>query len=248
MQIKPKFTEKCLLFKKHLFCVLFKQYVMATFNLNDTFNFLVDLRFNNTREWFKDNESRYKQAKTQFDLFIDELIPAIKMMDASIEVESAKECTFRIFRDVRFSKNKDPYKTNMGAFVSKGGRKSRFGGYYIHFEPDASFLGGGIYMPEPPVLSSIRQGIYNDPQPLISVLQDNEFIKTYGGLMDEKLKTPPKGFDKTFEHIDLLKYKHYAVGHNVDNSFWFTDGVVEQTIEMFRPLDRLNGVVNRYIE
>ncbi|HAQ37382.1 MAG TPA: TIGR02453 family protein [Saprospirales bacterium] len=220
---------------------------MATFNLNDTFNFLVDLRFNNTREWFKDNESRYKQAKAQFDLFIDELIPAIKMMDPSIDVESAKECTFRIFRDVRFSKNKEPYKTNMGAFVAKGGRKSRFGGYYIHFEPDASFLGGGIYMPEPSVLSSIRQGIYNNAQPLISVLHDQEFIETYGSLMDEKLKTPPKGFDKSYEHIDLLKYKHYAVGHNVDNSFWFKENIVELTMEKFGPLYQLNTIVNQYI-
>ena len=220
---------------------------MTKINLQESLNFLIDLKFNNTREWFKDNEVRYKLAKEQFDLFIDLLIPVVKQLDNSIDVQSSKECTFRIFRDVRFSKNKEPYKTNMGAFIAKGGRKSRFGGYYVHFEPDASFIGGGVYMPEPPVLNAIRQGIYHDPKPLYNLLNDPAFKSVYGHLMDEKLKTPPKGFDKDFEYIDLLKYKHYAVGHDVDNDYWFTNDVVEQTIEMFRPLYRLNGVINGYI-
>ncbi len=221
---------------------------MAITDLKESFHFLVDLRFNNTREWFKDNESRYKLAKAQFEHFIDLLIPEITSMDSTIDVQNAKECTFRIFRDVRFSKNKEPYKTNMGAFIARGGRKSRFGGYYVHFEPDASFIGGGVYMPEPPVLNAIRQGIYNDPKPLFQLLNDPEFKTVYGHLMEEdKLKSPPKGFDKDFEYIDLLKYKHYAVGHNVDNEFWFSGDVVQQTIEVFRPLYRLNTVINRYI-
>lgn len=220
---------------------------MTKTNLQESLNFLIDLKFNNTRDWFRDNEARYKLAKEQFDLFIDLLIPAVKRLDNSIDVQSSKECTFRIFRDVRFSKNKEPYKTNMGAFIARGGRKSRFGGYYVHFEPDASFLGGGVYMPEPPVLNAIRQGIYNDPGPLNRLLNVPSFKDIYGQLMDERLKTPPKGFDKDFEFIDLLKYKHYAVGHEVDNSYWFSDNVVEQTIETFRPLYALNTLVNGYI-
>lgn len=221
---------------------------MIKTNLQESLNFLIDLKFNNTREWFRDNEARYKLAKEQFDLFIDLLIPAVKQLDNSIDVQSSKECTFRIFRDVRFSKNKEPYKTNMGAFIARGGRKSRFGGYYVHFEPDSSFIGGGVYMPEPPVLNAIRQGILNDPKSLFQLLNDPEFKAVYGHLMeDDKLKTPPKGFDKDFEYIDLLKYKHYAVGHEVENSYWFSDNVVEQTIETFRPLYALNTLVNGYI-
>jgi len=131
-------------------------------NLQITMDFLFQLRGNNNREWFNSNKDLYNEAKNEFEGFVNILIPTTKSIDSEIDVVSAKECTFRIFRDVRFSKNKSPYKINFGAYISKGGRKNPFAGYYIHLQPGESFVGGGIYMPESKYLKAIRKKIYEN--------------------------------------------------------------------------------------
>ncbi|MBN2571813.1 MAG: DUF2461 domain-containing protein, partial [Ignavibacteriales bacterium] len=125
-------------------------------------SFLTDLGKNNNKVWFQTNNENYQYAKAKFEEFIDILIPMLKEVDNDIDVESSKECIFRIFRDVRFFKNKSPYKTNFGAFIAEGGRKSKHAGYYLHVEPNKSFIGGGIYMPSPEILIAIRTHIYEN--------------------------------------------------------------------------------------
>jgi uncharacterized protein (TIGR02453 family) len=114
-----------------------------------TIHFLADLKVNNNRDWFNANRIRYENSRSEYFAFVNQLIAGIKHFDHSIGTLEAKECTFRINRDIRFSPNKEPYKTNMGAYMARGGRKSPYAGYYFHLEPGASFVSGGIYMAPP---------------------------------------------------------------------------------------------------
>lgn len=216
--------------------------------LKKIFEFLIDLKFNNNRTWFKENNDRYQNAKLEFEQFIELLLPRLKQIDKGIDVLSAKECMFRIFRDVRFSKNKEPYKTNFGAFVAKGGRKSPYAGYYIHFEPDNSFIGGGIYMPQPPVLKSLRTEIFENTEEYKRIINNSKFKKIFPEIYGEPLKTAPKGFPKDFADIDLLKNKHFAVTHKVNNSFWYENGVIDNIANICKVQYNFNLFFNRVIE
>ena len=151
--------------------------------MQHSINFLKKLKTNNTKEWFEKNKNTYLQAKEEFETLVDKLIKGLVKADKLISPElKAKDCTFRIYKDVRFSKDKSPYKTNMGASINPGGKKSLLAGYYLHMEPGGSFLAGGVYMPQPDQLSAIRQEIDYNPKPLHSVLKSASFKKFFKGL------------------------------------------------------------------
>lgn len=213
-------------------------------DLKQSFDFLVDLSFNNDRIWFNNNKDKYQNALAEFEGFINKLILNIKEFDDSVDVSNAKECMFRIYKDVRFSANKDPYKTNFGAFVVKGGRKSPFAGYYIHFEPDKSFVGGGIYMPMPDVLLKLRTHVLNNSEEFKKIIFNKKFTDTFGSLMDEKLKTAPKGFPKDHPDINLAYYKSYAIGHEIDNEDWFDESINDKIIDIFKTQFKFNRFLN----
>ena len=216
-------------------------------SLQNSLEFLMELQVNNDRNWFKENEKKYKAAKASYEEFIDQLIPELKKMDKTIDVENAKSCMFRIFRDVRFSKNKEPYKTNFGAFIAKGGRKSSFAGYYLHMQPEESFLGGGIYMPPPNILKAIRTAIFNNPSEYKSLIDAQEFSGSFDMFHGDRLKTAPKGFPKDWPDIELLRNKHYAVSHRVDNEFWVKGNPVEKAVEIFNNQYALNSYLNAIV-
>lgn len=212
--------------------------------MKDILNFLKELKENNTREWFNENKKVYESAKDQFEEFVNLLIMKIKEFDSSIDVSSAKDCTFRIYRDVRFSKNKEPYKTNMGAYIAKGGRKSEYAGYYIHMEPGTSFAGGGIYMPQPKVLKAIREDIYNDAETFKNIINDTEFKAMFPELYGEKLKTAPKGFPKDFPDIDLLNFKSYTVTKAITEKEILSDSFLDTLMKIFKTQKPLNDYLN----
>ena len=160
---------------------------------------------------------------------------------------SAKECTFRIFRDVRFSKNKLPYKTNFGAYIAKGGRKSPFAGFYVHIEPTDSFVGGGVYMPESKYLKAIRTGIFEDVEAYKTIINSAEFKKYFDGVYGEKLKSAPRDFPKEFSDIELLKNKHYAVVHQVSDAFWTSENLFDNLSQIFEIQFRFNAFLNKAI-
>ena len=127
-----------------------------------TLKFLKDLKKNNNKPWFDAHRKEYEAAKIDFATFIQAVIDKHSKSDPTIKSTVAKDCMFRINRDVRFSKDKSPYKTNMGAYINRGGKKSVFAGYYFHCEPGQCFVGGGLWMPMPPELNKVRQEIdYN---------------------------------------------------------------------------------------
>ncbi len=216
-------------------------------DLHGIIDFLGKLKTNNNREWFQANKSLYEDARGEFEQCIAILIPVIRGIDPGVDVVSPKECLFRIFRDVRFSKDKSPYKTNFGAFIARGGRKSPYAGYYVHIEPGGSFVGGGAYMPESPYLKAIRNEIFENVEAYKAIIQAEPFRNYFGGMFGEKLKTAPKGFPKEFPDIDLLKNKHYAVTHRVEDEFWFSDNLIDELTEIFSALYVLNRFLNNAI-
>jgi len=210
------------------------------------FQFLDELASNNDRDWFTANKGRYQLAKEQFDNFINQLIPAIRSFDPLIDLITAKDCTFRIYRDVRFSRDKSPYKTNMGAYISRGGKGSPFAGYYVHLQPGESFLAGGVYMPEAEVLKKIREEIYYKAEDFKSIIHDRTFVKTFNEIDDpSKLSRPPKGFPVDFPDIELLKFKSYAVMHHVDDKRVLQDDYLDYAVNIFKVLYPLNNFFNQ---
>lgn len=204
---------------------------------NQLFEFLSTLKENNTREWFHANKKAYETARKEADIFISGIIPEIIKLDPLVGSPLLKECGFRINRDIRFSNDKSPYKTNMGYFIAKGGRKSIFPGYYLHFEPGASMIAGGIYMPQPDVLKKIRNEVYFNAPEFNNILNEPIFKKNFGVLDDfDKLKKAPAGFPPDFEFVDLLKYRSYTVIHSVTDKAVIDTDFKQYAVEIFRSM------------
>ena len=159
-----------------------------------------------------------------------------------------KDCMFRIYRDIRFSKDKSPYKTNFGTFIAKGGRKSMRPGYYFHIQPGESFAGGGVYMPAAEPLKAIRNYIAENPNEFLQITEDKEFKKFYPRLYDDQLKTAPMGFPKDHEFIHLLKYKSYVFSTHVSDNLLKGDNLLNYIVEAFRQLQRFNYFLNRAVD
>jgi uncharacterized protein (TIGR02453 family) len=208
-------------------------------------DFLVRLKDNNNREWFNENKETYLEAKGLFEQFINELIPSIRSFDPTIDMITAKDCTFRIYRDVRFSKDKSPYKTNMGAYIVRGGKGSPHPGYYIHVEPGQSFLAGGVYMPPGDVLKKVREEVMYNFESFVKIISDKSFKETFGDMDDEnKLVNPPKGFPKDFEGIDFLKFKSYVVMHPVSDELLTKDDFLAYSTDVFKKFFPLKDFLN----
>ncbi len=206
--------------------------------METTLHFLKKLKINNNREWFDSNKTEYLASKEIFEEFVSELIKGINKFDKKVSLDlKPKDCTFRIYKDVRFSKDKTPYKNNMSASINPGGKKSNIPGYYFHLEPDGCFLAGGVYMPMPDVLKAIRQEIDYNPLPLINVLKSASFKKEFNGLDEEdKLKNPPKGFNKDHAHSEILKNRHFIVSQKFENKVILKKEGLSKTLDSFKAM------------
>ena len=186
------------------------------------FKFLQSLSKNNDRAWFEKNKDKYLQAKEYFEVFVGKFLEELIKFNPSLAGLNPKKLPFRIYRDVRFSKDKSPYKTNMGAGFSPNGKLVQEPGYYLHIQPAGSFVAGGIYMPDPANLNKIRQEIDYNGEKLEKILKDKKFKKWFKGFSEfDKLKTVPKGFAKDHPRLDWLRHKTFIVSHA------FTDAEVK---------------------
>jgi len=176
-----------------------------------TFQFLSDIKKHNEREWFIANRKRYDEAKGNFTDFIQEVINEITSFDPILKGLEAKSCIYRINRDIRFSNDKSPYKTHFGAFILRGGNKNMhaYAGYYIHIEPGNCMLSGGAYMPPTSWLSAIREKIDEQGDELLKIAANKDFVRYFGNIEGEKLKTAPKGYPRDHKFIELLKLKSF---------------------------------------
>ncbi len=213
--------------------------------MQEIIEFLQDLKINNNREWFDKNRDRYHHVKRVFEMYIEHLIIEIKEFAPEIGQIRAADCTFRIFRDVRFSNDKTPYKTNLGAYVAPNGRKSKFAGYYLHLDPDASFAGGGIYMPQATELKLLRNAIYDSPHEFMKIIETPNFKQLFPEIHGEQLKKPPRFFPPEFEFIDLLKYKSYTVFHPINNQQFASHDFNSFIINIFETIKPFNDFLNK---
>ncbi|MDZ7897905.1 MAG: DUF2461 domain-containing protein [Arcicella sp.] len=211
-----------------------------------TFKYLDDLGNNNTREWFHANKKRYDKVKADFEETIQELINSIGEFE-NMEGVQVKHCNYRIARDVRFSTNKNPYKTWLSASFSEGGRKSGRTDYYLHISEAESFVGGGMWAPTPEQLAAFRQEIDYNANALKSIIYDDKFIKLFGEPEGEAVKSSPKGYSKEHPEIDLLRKKQMFFLHRFTleevKSPDFVINVTE-TCRALKPfIDYLNNVL-----
>jgi uncharacterized protein (TIGR02453 family) len=208
--------------------------------MREIHDFLVDLNRNNNKEWFDENRVRYEETRKKFLYLTEVIINEVRSFDHTIEFLEPNKCMFRLYRDVRFSNNKQPFKTNYGSFIARGGRSAGNPGYYFQIQPGESFLSGGVYMPQPDMLKAIRNQIYNHPEEFIEILEETEFKARFALFSDDKLKTAPKGYPKDWEFIDLVRYRSYAPFRTIGEEELFSTELLENIINDFKILHRFN--------
>jgi uncharacterized protein (TIGR02453 family) len=217
-----------------------------------TIQFLTKLKKNNSREWFNEHRNEYDAAKENFIELVNQILSQAGQFDQDISVLTYKDCIFRINRDVRFSKNKDPYKTNMAAYFVRGGKKSWLAGYYFHCEPGGkSFIGGGLYGGEPNQIKKVRQEIDYNWTEFKSILENKAFKKTFGDLSREEgmsLVREPKGYEKDNPAIDYIKLKNFIVSVPVNDEELTDQKLVKKIITTFTTMQPLLQFLNRAME
>lgn len=217
-----------------------------------TLQFLSKLKKNNSREWFNQHRDDYDAAKENFIELVNQILSQAGQFDQDIAVLTYKDCIFRINRDVRFSKNKDPYKNNMAAYFVKGGKKSWLAGYYFHCEPGGkSFIGGGLYGGEPDQIKKVRQEIDYNWEEFKGILQHKQFKKLFGDLSRQEgmsLIREPKGYEKDNPAIEYIKLKNFIVSVPVTDEELTDKKLVKKIITCFAAMQPLLKFLNRAME
>jgi len=214
----------------------------------DTFQFLEDLKANNNRDWFLAHKKQYDAFKKDYHQFIAAFLEVMKPQDASLELLEIKNCTFRINRDIRFSKDKSPYKTHLGVWMNTNPGNGNGPGYYIHIEKGGSFIAGGLYAPEPSDLKKIRKEIAFFYEDLEEIVSDENFKKHFTGLdrtESNSLKKAPKDFERDHPAIEFLKLKSFTVSKKIADSELFDSDFVKKSAEKLLLLKPLIEFLNR---
>lgn len=214
-------------------------------------SFLLQIRENNTKEWFEAHKADYHEANNIFTAFVEKLIVGIGEFDPSIRELSTKDCMYRFYRDTRFSPNKMPYKTHFGAYICPHGKKSGYSGYYFHIEPEGSgYLDGhqldtGLYCPQPNILKSIREGIYLNGEGFDATVRAAE-----GFLLEDSqaLKKVPRGYPADFKYAEYLKLKNPCLCKHVNDDFILSENLLGNTLDAFEKTTSFNSLLNKAVE
>lgn len=214
-----------------------------------TVKFLKDLKKNNNKPWFDKNRKLYEAAKADFAAFVQQVIDLHAKKDPSIKGLLARDCMFRINRDIRFSKDKSPYKPNFGASINKGGKKAwNSAGYYFHLEPGGCFTGGGIYMPDPDTLRKLRQEIDYDLAAFKKIVSSKKFKSVYGELDKSPeflLSRVPKGYEPGNPAAEYLRLKSYIAMLKIGDADLTSKNLVKKTVAAFEALQPLVEFINK---
>ena len=216
-------------------------------DLQPVIEFLKHLQENNNKAWFDKNRPAYERARDHFEAFVDELIVGLGALE-DLGGVTAKDSVMRIYRDIRFSPDKSPYKAHMAASIGPGGRKAPGQKYYLHIEPhDASILAGGLHMPDSAQINKFRAAIGRDARRFKSIIGNADFKRFFGAVQGEKLKTSPQGFDRNHPEIELLRLKSVVAVHRLPDKDVLSPKFGERAIQAFaamKPfLDYLNSVL-----
>jgi uncharacterized protein (TIGR02453 family) len=216
-----------------------------------TLTFLKNLKKNNNKPWFEAHRNAYETAKIDFAQFIQSVIDKHGKKDPSIKELKAKECMFRINRDVRFAKDKSPYKSNMAASINRGGKKSIFAGYYFHCEPGEAFVGGGLWIPGPADLKKVRQEIDYGFDGFKKIIASKKFKAVYGGLNKDSgisLVKVPQGFEKDNPAAGYLKLKSFIAMKKLDEKELTSKNLIPITLEALETLQPIIYFLNTALE
>ena len=217
----------------------------------EALQFLSDLIANNTTEWMHANKKRYDDYKKDYHAFIASILAEMKPLDKTLELLEVKNCTFRINRDIRFSKDKSPYKTNMGVWMTQNKNNKISPGYYIHFEKGNSFIAGGVWCPEASDLKLIRKEIEFFHDDLDAIVADKNFKKEFSGLdRDEKnvLKKAPKNFDPNHPAVEFLKLKSFTASQKIDEKLFTNKDFSKIVAQKLIALKPMNDFLSRALE
>ena len=209
-------------------------------------DFLSQLGGNNNREWFAAHKDTYLQINKEVNDFADRMILNVSQFDNLGNI-TAKDCTYRIYRDIRFSADKSPFKTHIGVYLCRGGKNSELAGYYIHFEPGHCMVACGVWCPSKDNLEYIRRFIFNDPESYLKIINHKDFKGNFL-MMDDKLKTAPKGYPKDFEHTDLIRYKSFSPYRNFSDAEFCADGFEDMVTRYLSYLKPYVQYINNIIE
>lgn len=220
---------------------------MKTSLQKNTVTFLRDLRRNNDREWFNNNKARFVAAHDDFVQFVRSLIEKVASFDRSVAGLDAKDTVFRIYRDIRFSRDKSPYKTHFGAVLHGKGTQCGVAGYYLHLQPGNTFLAGGVHMPEPGHLKAIRRAISKRGTAYLKIIQNAKFRKLFT-LEGERLVKVPQGFDKEDPMAEYLKYKDLFIRHPIDDNDVLSPRFATSCANVFKAMVPFNVFLNTAIK
>ncbi len=214
----------------------------------DSLQFLEDLKANNNRDWFLDNKKRYEVFKKDYQQLVGDFLDVMKPLDPSLEMLEVKNCTFRINRDIRFSKDKSPYKDHIGIWMSSGTKGMNRSGYYLHIAKAGSFIAGGFYCPEAEDLKKVRKEIAYFHEDLEEIIGAKNFQKEFGDFdRNEKnlLKNPPRGYEKEHPAIEFLKLKSFETSQKFDINEVTKEDFVAKMSKKLIVLKPLNDFINR---
>lgn len=217
----------------------------------NSLQFLDDLKANNNRDWFLDNKKRYEVFKKDYHQLVSNFLDAMKPYDPTLEMLEVKNCTFRINRDIRFSKDKSPYKDHLGIWFSSGTKGLNRSGYYVHIARTGSFIAGGLYCPEPEDLKKMRKEIAYFHEDLEEIMRNKTFKKEFGDFdRNEKnvLKNPPRGYEKEHHAIELLKLKSFETSQKFDFEEVSNEDFINKMSKKLLALKPLNDFINRALD
>ncbi|MBP6586890.1 MAG: DUF2461 domain-containing protein [Flavobacterium sp.] len=214
----------------------------------DSLQFLDDLKANNNRDWFLDNKKRYEVFKKDYQQLVADFLDAMKPLDPTLEMLEVKNCTFRINRDIRFSKDKSPYKDHVGIWMSSGAKGMNRSGYYVHIARAGSFIAGGFYCPEAEDLKKVRKEIAFFHEDLEEIMNNKSFQKEFGDFdrnENNLLKNPPRGYEKDHPAIEFLKLKSFETSQKFNIEEVLKKDFVSKMTQKLIVLKPLNDFINR---
>ena len=211
-------------------------------------DFLKDVAAHNDRGWFAEHKGQYEEARGLFEEMVQALIHRIAAFDGSVAHLTVKDCTYRFYRDTRFSEDKSPYKRHFGAYIKACGKKSWHSGYYFHLQPGECLLAGGAWCLPSPILKAVRQSIVDEVDEFRSIVEAADFKAAFPVIGESRLKTLPKGFPKDFPYPDYLRPKDYSVCHTVPDDFFRDENWLDRTAGIFELMKPFNDFVNYTID
>lgn len=217
--------------------------------MEEVLNFLKELTLNNNKVWFDKNKDRYLRVKENIETFTQNLLNNISEFDESAKYLGPRDCTYRIYRDTRFSQDKTPYKTHIGIFINPPyGKKSYRMGYFLHIEPGNCMIGVGNVCLPPAMITAIRKSIKDNIEEYLEIIENPEFKKIYKKIGENPVKTAPKGFSKDWEYIDLVKPKDYYSSHRLKDRDVISKNFLKKATEMFKTGKSFMDFINYTID